>query len=394
MRKNKNVSLISLVIFIAIVAVSYFIISNSLKVKEEENKKKIVKIGVVMPQTGFLASPGKNVIKGIKLYVDEFNNTHNDLNIELVIEDSKSDPKTGVTALNKLINIDKVKIVIGDLGSPIFLAMAPVAEKNKVILISPGASNPKVREAGDYIFRIYTSDEFDGKVMANYLIKDKQVDKCAVLFFTNDYGVGLKDAFIKEFKNNNGKIQLSESFSDKTLDFKNIIQKLKENNISNIYFIGSPKQDAYFLKQVKEMGYNCNLFGNLGFEDKEFISIAKGSFEKVIYSAPYFIATDTTNIKVVKFVSNFQKKYNEMPDLTSALGYDVANILGYVLVKVGFDVNKVKDELYKVKNFNGVTGNTSFDKKGDVIKDILIKKIDGSGNISVIKVYNINDGSK
>lgn len=348
--------------------------------------KNVIKIGVIMPQSGFLANPGKNVIKGIELYFDEYNKENSQNPVQLIIEDSKSDPKTGVNALNKLINVDNVKLVIGDLGSPIFLAMAPIAEKNKIVMISPGASNPKVREAGDYIFRDYTSDDFDGKVMANYMFKDKNINKCAILYFNNDYGVGLKDAFIKQFSKNGGQIILNEAFDDNNLDFKTIVAKLKNSNVNDVYFIGSPKQDAYFLKNMKEMNLKVNVFGNLGFEDNEFISIAKNSFDSVIYSTPNFdVKSDKSNI--VSFVSNFKVKYNQLPDLNSALGYDVANILGYCLIKTGFKTSQIKDELYKIKDFNGLTGNTSFDEMGDVEKDVLIKKIMGNGEIVTVKVF-------
>ena len=350
------------------------------------NDKNVIKIGVVMPQSGFLANPGKNVIKGIELYFDKYNIENPKNPVQLFIEDSKSDPKTGVNALNKLLNVDNVKLVIGDLGSPIFLAMAPIAEKNKVVMISPGASNPKVREAGDYIFRDYTSDDFDGKVMANFMFKDRGINKCAILYFNNDYGVGLKDAFIKEFLKNGGQIILSEAFDDNNLDFKTIVTKLKNSNVNDVYFIGSPKQDAYFLKNMKEMNLKVNVFGNLGFEDNEFISIARNSFDSVIYSTPNFdVNSDKSNI--VNFISTFKDKYSELPDLNSALGYDVANILGYCLIKTGFKTSQVKEELHKVKDFNGLTGKTSFDEKGDVEKDVLIKKIMGNGEVVTIKVF-------
>ena len=366
--------------------IALIILTLTLFIGCNHNDKNAIKIGVVMPQSGFLANPGKNVIKGIELYFDKYNLENPKNPVQLIIEDSKSDPKTGVNALNKLLSVDNVKLVIGDLGSPIFLAMAPIAEKNKIVMISPGASNPKVREAGYYIFRNYTSDDFDGEVMANFMFKDRNINKCAILYFNNDYGVGLKDAFIKEFLKNGGQIILSEAFDDNNLDFKTIVTKLRNSNVNDVYFIGSPKQDAYFLKNMKEMNLKVNVFGNLGFEDNEFISIARNSFDSVIYSTPNFdVNSDKSNI--VNFISTFKDMYTELPDLNSALGYDVAHILGYCLIQTGFKTTQVKEELYKIKDFNGLTGNTSFDEKGDVEKDVLIKKILGNGEIVTIKVF-------
>ncbi len=378
----KNKGLIIGILIVLIGVVGYFAWKKN--TNKQRDKDEIIKIGVIMPQTGFLSSPGKNVIKGIKLYFARFNQEHPNKKVELIIEDSKSETKAGVNAINKLISTDTVKIIIGDLASPIFLAMAPIAEKNKVVMISPGASNPSVREAGDYIFRDYPSDEFDGKIMAKYLKNEMGIKKIAIAYFNNDYGIGLKDAFVKEYEKNGLKISLIKSFDDNNLDFKTLILQLKNSNYKNIYFIGSPKQSAYFLKQLKEQNLHINVFGNLGVEDKEFINIARNSFASVIYSAPYFDA-NRKDEKMVNFLNAYYNSYNENADLTAALGYDVASIIGLCLIKTNFDTKKIKDELYKVQDFNGLTGNTSFDDKGDVIKEISIKKIYGSGDIITIK---------
>ena len=348
-----------------------------------------IKIGVVMPQTGFLSSPGQSVIRGIDLFVKDFNARQKEVRLKMIYEDSQSDPKVGVSAINKLINADRTKVIIGDIGSPIFLAMAPIAEQSKVVLISPGASNPKVREAGDYVFRIYTSDEFDGKVMAQYLSQNN-VKEVSLLYFNNDYGVGLSEAFKVEFAKLDGKVSLDYSFDENNLSFKDLIIKLKNSGTKDVYFIGSPKQDAAFLRQIKEVDCQVNLYGVLSFEDSEFLSIAKGTFSSVEYTTPYF-DLDSEEEQVQDFKESFQREYGMLPDLNSALGYDVISIIAFALKRCDFDVSRLKDELYQIKGFPGLTGNTSFDNKGDVIKDVMIKRVDGSGRQEVIDVFQMDE---
>lgn len=347
-----------------------------------------IKIGVVMPQTGFLSSPGQSVIRGIDLFVKDFNVRQKEVRLKMIYEDSQSDPKVGVSAINKLINADRTKVIIGDIGSPIFLAMAPIAEQSKVVLISPGASNPKVREAGDYVFRIYTSDEFDGKVMAQYLSQNN-VKEVSLLYFNNDYGVGLSEAFKVEFAKLDGKVSLDYSFDENNLSFKDLIIKLKNSGTKDVYFIGSPKQDAAFLRQIKEVDCQVNVYGVLSFEDSEFLSIAKGTFSSVEYTTPYF-DLDSEEEQVQDFKESFQREYGMLPDLNSALGYDVISIIAFALKRCDFDVSRLKDELYQIKGFPGLTGNTSFDNKGDVIKDVMIKRVDGSGRQEVIGVFQMD----
>lgn len=347
-----------------------------------------IKIGVVMPQTGFLSSPGQSVIRGIDLFVKDFNAKQKDVCLKMIYEDSQSDPKIGVSAIHKLISADRTKIVIGDIGSPIFLAMAPIAEQSKVVLISPGASNPKVRDAGDFVFRIYTSDEFDGKVMAQYLSQNN-VREVSLSYFNNDYGVGLSEAFKVEFAKMNGNVSLDYSFDENNLSFKDLIIKLKNSGTKDVYFIGSPKQDAAFLRQIKEMDCKVNVYGVLSFEDSEFLSIAKGTFSSVEYTTPYF-DLDSEEKQVQDFKESFQREYGMLPDLNSALGYDVISIIAFALKRCDYDESRLKDELYQIKGFPGLTGNTSFDNKGDVIKDVMIKRVEGSGRQEVIGVFQMD----
>lgn len=383
--KKKSIiwSLVAIVAFTCLL----YLYNNRRLITNDDNT---IKIGVVMPQTGFLASPGQSVINGINLCFDEFNSQNNDEKIELIIEDSKSDPKVGTLAINKLINVDRVKAVIGDLGSPIFLAMSPIAERNKVVMISPGASNPKVRDAGDYIFRIYTSDEFDGKVMAGYLINKKKVNKVAILHFNNDYGVGLSKAFSDEYTLHQGVLALNCSFDENSLDFKEAIIKLKSSNVKDVYFIGSPKQDAAFLRQIKEANCKVNVYGVLSFEDYEFLQIAKNTFESVEYTTPYF-NLESNDIKMKNFKMKYLEKYSVDPDLNSALGYDVASVLIEALKNCNFNLDGLKDEIYKIKNYPSLTGNTTFDDHGDVLKDVMIKEVKGNGTQRLVELYKVND---
>src|SRR3989344_8827560 len=116
--------------------------------------KETIKIGVVLPLTGPSADGGNYVKNGLLLAQDELNNDQ-DLayHYELLFQDSMYDPKTAVSAVRKLIDSDQVKYIVGAQGSSETLAITPIAEENKVILITPGSQSDKISQAGDYIFR-------------------------------------------------------------------------------------------------------------------------------------------------------------------------------------------------------------------------------------------------
>ncbi len=376
MKKKSGVIIVFILILISVIALTYY------------NNNSEIKIGVILPLTGPVAEPGNNALTGIQLAINNYNNSNNTKKIKLLIENSKSNPKDGVSAINKLIFTDHCKVIIGDIMSSVFLACAPIAEKNKVVMISPGASNPKVSTAGEYIFRDYLSDNFDGKVMSNYLFQDKNINNVAVLSVNNDYGLGVKNTFVNDFKKLGGNIVFNEDYKQGENNFRSILTKLKNKKFDAIYIISNPTENGYIVKQMKELNIKTKIFGNLSFENNEFIKIAKGSFDYIEFSAPYFNLKEKNPV-VQDFYKSYFNTYNKKPDVAAALGYDVALILIKVLKKTNYNISQLKDALYKIKDFNGVTGKTTFDSNGDVLKDIYIKKIDSLGNISIINKYNI-----
>ena len=360
-----------------------------------DNSSEGITIGVIMPQTGVLSEPGKNMLEGIQLAVYEYNNICNNprQKIKLIVEDSRSNSKDGVSALNKLIHQDKVKLVIGDLSSDVFLACAPIAERNKVVMISPGASNPAVRNAGDYIFRDYLSDEFDGTIMANYLFFRMSGRKVALVNVNSDYGIGVVNAFEKEYTRLGGSVIFKGSFLPGTTDFKSMVIKIKKASPDVVYLVGNPAENGYFIRQLRNNKIYLPITGNLAFENNDFITVAKGTFDSIIYSTAAYDLTDESQV-VQSFLRAYIKCYNKTPNMEAGLGYDVVNIIIHCLRETEFRVDMVKDKMYTVKDFPGVTGNTTFDKYGDVMKDIYIKRMAGDGSINLIESYRFTNNNK
>lgn len=378
---NKK-TLTIVLITILIVLIGYFVWKN----KNSNQNGNNIKIGVIMPLTGPVAEPGTNVLNGVKIAIDRFNEEKNGKTIELIIEDSKSSPKDGVSSIQKLINIDKVKIIIGDLMSSVFLAIAPIAESNKITMISPGASNPEVKNAGNYIFRNYPSDDYDGEVMAKYIYNKLNKKTTVIIFVNNDYGNGVAGRFEQVFSSIGGQTLEKISYQEGQTDFKTIVTKTKNINPEIIYIIGNPNENGQLTKEMKIQNIKIPLSGNLSFENESFLNIAKGSFDSVVYSSPYF-NLEKQDEYTQFFLKTYEKKYNKKPDIAASLGYDVGMILIQALKNVNYNVDKINDEFYKIKNFEGITGTTSFDEFGDVKKSIFIKLVKGDGSIKSIELF-------
>lgn len=189
-------------------------------VTQTKKEPEVIKIGAIFPLTGDNAQWGILPYEGAKLAIEEINKEGGlkGKKLVLVAEDSRCEPKEGVSAFQKLL-AQNIKIVIGGVCISVTLAAAPIAEKNKILLISPASTNPKIFESGDFIFRVIPSDALRGKVSAKYLF-GKGIKKVALLYINNEGGVGNKNVFAKRFTDLGGRILVEGSYEQGATDMR------------------------------------------------------------------------------------------------------------------------------------------------------------------------------
>lgn len=355
--------------------------------RDERKDVNIINVGAILPLTGDKASFGKASKNGIDLALEKINiKGINGKKLNVIFEDSKGQAKESVNALEKLISKDKVKIVIGPISSPDVLKCAPIAEKNKVILMSPGASSPEITGAGDYIFRNVPSDVFESSLMADFIFNNMRIKKICVIYINTDYGVGVYTTFRSRYSSLGGTITFSEPYNESTRDFKTILSKTKSYKPEAIYFVGY-KELGVMIKQAKELNISCQYFSTAIFEDPDILSSSGGAAEGLIFTSITFDpASEEPRAK--EFVKNYSDQYGKLPDGYAAVAYDATLIIADVLRRAGVDTQKIKDTLYSVKNFPGLLGNFGFDKNGDVVLPIKLKKVINSKFINLPLNYN------
>lgn len=333
-----------------------------------------VKIGAVLPLTGDAAKWGESSKRAIDLAIDEINTGGgiNGRKIRVIYEDDQGNAAAGTSAMNKLATVDKVPVVIGALFSSVTLAMAPIAESNKVVLISPASTAPKISEAGDYIFRNVAPDTFEAKEMAAFALKNVKFKRVAILYINNDYGLGLKDVFDTEFKTLGGEIVGVESFEQGGTDFRAQLTKIKNAKPDAVYMPGYPPEMAQIMKQARELKINTQFLSVTVFEDAKVLEIAGKAADGVIYTTQVYDPEAKDEV-VQKFVKAYKDRFNATPDIFAGLSYDATKIVALAMRQGGVQSEQIKKTLYTIKDFHGVTGLTTFDANGDVVKPIGIK---------------------
>lgn len=332
-------------------------LSTETETPKSENQKPI-KIGWLGPLTGDLSSVGQAQLNASEMAVEEINAEGGigGRKIELLAEDGKCNPKDGVLAGNKLINIDKVPVIVGGLCSGETIASSPIAEENKVVLISTCSSAPPITNAGDYIFRTFPSDAFQGKFAAEYVYTKMGKRKAAVLAVLSDWGIGIKNTFSKEFEKLGGEIVFAEDHTADTRDLRSALTKIKSSDADLLYFVSHTEASIAGLKQAKDIGLTLPIFGADGWGD---VAIHKSAAaEGIKFTIP---ASD--------FEEEWKKKLSARGTeimLCTANGYDNVKIIADIMRKVGTNSTDIKNALYKVSNYPGISGSISFDENGDL----------------------------
>lgn len=336
-------------------------------------KNNDIEIGVIVFKTGGASSYGEKVLNGLNLALNEIN-SKNSLKIKLIIEDDQTKPEKAVSAINKLLATNPdIQVVIAALTSSSTLAIAPIAEKNKIILFSPCSSSPDITNSGDYVFRNWPSDDVEGKLMAEYAIS-KGYKKIGILAINNAYGQGLKNVFKKYFMLAGGHIIIENSFNENRIDFKTLATKYSNKEVDAIYAPSYAKEAGLFIKAMRENGYSKPILGCVTYESQDLFITDRNELNNVVFTTPWFDITNDNNV-VKSFSTKYKSKYNSIPDNFSAQSYDALKIIYKAITTVGNDAGAIKNYLYNLKNYNGVSGITSFDSNGDVIKPALIKEV-------------------
>lgn len=336
-----------------------------------------IKVGLLMPLTGDAASWGQDAKEGAEIAIEEIEKNYPNNNIEFIIEDDKCDPKEGLDAFEKLINIDKVKYTGGTICSSVVLALAKEANEKEIVHLSAGASNPKIVGFGEYVLSLWPLDDADGKAIAEFATKTLNKKNFAILYVNNDYGHGLQEFFLKTIIQNGAKISIIESFASGSKDFRTSLIKIKALNPDALYIATNPSEMPLILKQIKELNITSQIFANgAAMESKDVLEDKTGNTENIFYSMPKRVINQD-------YLDKFKQKFGKESGFVSNAGYDTVMILFKAIQKCENDSQCVKEYLKNLDEYNGAAQTLSFEN-GMVVVPFEIKTIVG-GQIKVVE---------
>ncbi|MEY2466047.1 MAG: branched-chain amino acid transport system substrate-binding protein [Verrucomicrobiota bacterium] len=345
---------------------------------EAGNSSGTIKVGEFASLTGKEATFGISSHEGTLMAIEEINAAGGVLGkkLQLLTEDTQSKAGEPATVVNKLIARDEVVAILGEVASSRSLEAAPICQQNKIPMISPSSTNPKVTQVGDFIFRVCFIDPFQGTVMANFATKTLHEKRVAVFVDEkSDYSKGLAKFFKEKFVANGGEIATELDYNGGDKDFKAQLTAIKSANPNGVFVPGYYTDVALICVQARQLGLEVPFYGGDGWESEKLTEIGRDAVEGNYFSTHYSPAVGSELSK--KFVEDYKKRWNgKTPDALAACGYDSALVLADAIKRAGsIDGQKVRDALAATKDFPAVTGVITINENRDAVKSAVILQI-------------------
>ena len=336
-----------------------------------------VRVGVIAGLSGLGGQIGQWMVDGAETAVTVLNQVEGGRRYSLIAEDCQWNAQKGVEAFNKLVNIDKVDVLLSG-GSAVMEAIAPLADQKQIVNMNVGAQAPTMAGIGKYTFSVLQLADFDIRVLTRYAFGTMGLKSAALLYINNDTGKFNQAEFAKTFLAQGGTVVATEAFKPAETNYGAQLAKIRAASPAAIYIIGTPAEMPFAVKQARAMLPGVQILGYAGIESQEFLEAAGEAAEGIVYTTTAFDPSATTPA-VKTFVAPYRAlKGSDPKSPYIGFGYDAMTIVDTALKKTGGKAGEaLRDAIYAIRSFPGVTGDNVFQDNGTVSKSIAVKKVDG-----------------
>jgi len=338
-------------------------------------KADTIRVGVFLPMTGGVAAYGQEEWEGIQV-ANQMQPTVLGKKVELFLVDEKSDRIEAANAVSRLIQNNKVVAILGSATSSNTMAGSAVAEKAKIPVISPTATDPRVTQNKKFMFRVCFTDSFQGEVAAKYAYNNLKARRAALLIDqAQDYSVDLGNIFEKSFKKLGGQIAIKTFCRSGDQDFSAQLASIKKEKADILYLPNYYTEDALICRQAAETGLKIRVMSADGAQNDVLLKVGGKAVEG--FSLTGHFDKEGASTKLARsFLQTFKDKYKKDSPAFSALGADSYFLLIDAIKRAKTtDGQKVRDQLARTKKFEGVSGIINIGPDGNAVKSAVILQV-------------------
>lgn len=335
-------------------------------------------IGAIGPLTGDAATYGQSVKNGAEVFLDKINAEGgiDGKKVTIKFEDDEADPTKAISAYDKLVNQDGIKLILGPVTSGSANAVAPNATADGIPMITPsGTESNLTKNGGEYVFRTCYIDATQGEVIAKYSSENLGAKTMAILYNKDsDYSIGIAEAAKDEFESNGGTVVEYLSYNDGDKDFSAQLTNIKSSTPDVLVLPDYYSVVAVIADQAKKIGITSQLMGGDGWDSPELVNIGGDAVEGALFVNHY--SPSDTDPEVQEFVKAYEEKFGQTPDAFAALSYSTLQLYEAAITNAGsLDGEAIKDALKDI-NVDTISGNIKFDSDRNPQKSVSIIKIE------------------
>ncbi len=339
-----------------------------------------IRIGGIAPVTGDKAEMGESFWRSWQLAIDKVNAEGGIMGrpVELVLEDSKADPKEAVELTKKMGDNEDICAVLGPMASSEAIACAPVFEEYNMVELSPCASNNQYAPMSEYAFTLAGKMDAEMPYLVERGIHEYlDAKSIAVIWVNDDWGSSAYQSTEEGCSQYGIEITDNESFVSGEKDFTAILTKIRQTNPEYLLLITQAADGALILNQVKSMGWEIPIIGAGAMYSDQVILLAGDASENLVASAAFFLSEDDP--VAWDYATKFSEGAGFYPTIHGPLSYDATLLLCAAIEKAGTtDRQAVRDALMETTDadVNGLlAGPYSFTEDGDIIRAYCLVKI-------------------
>jgi len=344
-----------------------------------------IKIGVFLSLTGATATYGVSALNSFKLATEEVNAAGGirGRQVELIVGDDHSNTSEVAGIVTKLIKQDTVHALLAEPISTRAMAAAPIAQENKVVMISPAAVKPELTVQGDYIFRACFISPVEGAAIARFATAKLKAKRAAIILDQkNDYATVLAGFFSESFRGFGGEIVSQQHYEVNDKDIAAQIKAIAAARPDIVFAPGFYSTAGLVAREFKRQRVKATLIGSDGWDSPSLLEGAGDAFAGVYFANHFWVGSREPLVR--KFVADHQAKFGLAPDAGSATAYDAARLLFDAIKRAhSTDAASIRAALATTKNFPGVTGRITIDAHRNARVPVYILRIEHGGRFSL-----------
>ncbi|HEV8339609.1 MAG TPA: ABC transporter substrate-binding protein [bacterium] len=334
-----------------------------------------IRLGLIVPASSDISGIARAVSAGAELAVAEMNDGRgiHGRRLTLLVTDDRGDPEESARLVAHLA-AQGVVAILGPVTDSGVLAASPAAERERVVIISPGATAP-LPYGGHFVFRTATPAHRQAEAMAAYLVERLSARRIAVVHDSNEYGSLVALAFERAVRERGGIITSRRLYRDGEKDFSRHVRGILAERPQALFVAGYPDEAALLIRQARAAGRGLIIAGSDALYSEE-TAASLGAAANQVYVPAAFLPTVPLP-QVRSFVAAYRRAYGRRPDQYAAQAYDGVKLIAVALRRAGTDRQRLRDAVAALRRVPGVTGEISFDTHGDPMRDIIITRVSG-----------------